>query len=142
MKLLFVIQNIGKIIQLNWQLKKHTFQEIILDLMKKGYKGKKHEVADIPRLEKSIIPRLEAIESASAIYWGKAKCLQRSLLQYALLRNKYGLDVDLVIGVKRFPFSSHAWVQWHNTNRIACGSPEEIVGYEVIFSTDAYKEQQ
>lgn len=121
---------------LNKSLKKTSIEQVIKKLVSDMGELRQYEQKELDRVERKIIKELKAIEMASTLYWGKAKCLQRSILQYVLLRKKYGLNVDFVIGVKKFPFSSHAWVKWHYTNKLACGSQEEIVGYDIIFSSE------
>lgn len=121
---------------INNMLKKMSIESIISKLAYNAGELKKYENKELDIIERKIRKELRAIEKASSMYFGNAKCLQRSILQYILLRKRYGLNVDIVIGVKKFPFSSHAWVKWHYTNKIACGAQEEIVGYDVIFSSE------
>ena len=54
---------------------------------------------------------LEAVRTASRYYHRRRlDCLPRSLAIYALLRRQ-GVPATLRIGVKRFPFAAHAWVE-------------------------------
>jgi hypothetical protein len=50
------------------------------------------------------------VDTASALYFKRAWCLQRSAVTLALLRLA-GLPARLVIGIQRLPFSAHAWVE-------------------------------
>ena len=54
---------------------------------------------------------LKAVRTASRYYhrW-RLDCLPRSVAIYVLLRRQ-GVPVTLRIGVKRFPFAAHAWVE-------------------------------
>jgi hypothetical protein len=51
-----------------------------------------------------------AVNRACGYYPKNAACLQRSAAVVWLLRG-YGVPADLVIGVNKFPFKSHAWVE-------------------------------
>ena len=54
---------------------------------------------------------LEAVRTASRYYHRRGlDCLPRSLAIYVLLRRQ-GVPATLRIGVKRFPFAAHAWVE-------------------------------
>ena len=54
---------------------------------------------------------LEAVRIASRYYHRRGlDCLPRSLAIYVLLRRQ-GVPATLRIGVKRFPFAAHAWVE-------------------------------
>ena len=54
---------------------------------------------------------LEAVGTASRYYHRRhLDCLPRSLAIYVLLRRQ-GVPATLRIGVKRFPFAAHAWVE-------------------------------
>jgi hypothetical protein len=39
-------------------------------------------------------------------------CKERALVGYHLLRAFYGLPAILVVGIDRYPFQIHAWVEW------------------------------
>ena len=53
----------------------------------------------------------EAVRAASRYYHRRRlDCLPRSLAIYVLLRLQ-GVPATLRIGVKRFPFAAHAWVE-------------------------------
>ena len=54
---------------------------------------------------------LEAVRIATRYYWRRGPdCLPRSLTVYLLLRRQ-GVPATLHIGVKRYPFGAHAWVE-------------------------------
>ena len=53
----------------------------------------------------------EAVRTASRYYYRRRlDCLPRSLAIYILLRRQ-GVPATLRVGVKRFPFAAHAWVE-------------------------------
>jgi hypothetical protein len=48
---------------------------------------------------------------AAALYPGRARCLEQSLVLYYLLRRD-GIAVRYCQGVKPFPFQAHAWIEY------------------------------
>jgi hypothetical protein len=52
----------------------------------------------------------DAVLLATCFYWKPVLCLQRAACTARLLR-RYGIVARLVIGYRRFPFFSHAWVE-------------------------------
>lgn len=54
---------------------------------------------------------LEAVRTATRYYWRRRlDCLPRAMATYLLLRSQ-GVSAVLHIGVKRYPFAAHAWVE-------------------------------
>jgi Transglutaminase-like superfamily len=53
---------------------------------------------------------VEANMTAVALYFKRAKCLQRSAVVTRMLRRR-GIKADLVIGCSLMPLTSHAWVE-------------------------------
>ena len=54
---------------------------------------------------------LEAVGIATRYYWRRRlDCLPRAMTVYLLLRRR-GIQATLHIGVKRYPFGAHAWVE-------------------------------
>ena len=54
---------------------------------------------------------LEAVRTATRYYFRRRlDCLPRSLTIYVLLRRR-GIPASFHIGVKRYPFGAHAWVE-------------------------------
>lgn len=68
----------------------------------------------------------------SARVWrsqGKDDCLPRSLMLMSALR-RLGIDAEICFGVRKFPFSAHAWVEARHT--VINDLPETIAKYTVI----------
>ena len=65
-----------------------------------------------PRPPHQVVERtLEAVQTATRYYWRRRlDCLPRAMATYLLLRWQ-GLPATLCIGVKRYPFAAHAWVE-------------------------------
>lgn len=70
-----------------------------------------------------------AVDHASGFYFKRAWCLQRSAATACLLRLR-GFPAQLSIGVRRMPFSAHAWVELDG--RIINDEPRVCGAYEVI----------
>jgi hypothetical protein len=51
-----------------------------------------------------------AVDFACVLYFKQVLCLQRSAAT-ALLLLRHGCEATMVIGVRSFPFRSHAWVE-------------------------------
>ena len=66
---------------------------------------------DLPKPSRVVERTREAVRTATRYYWRRGlDCLPRSLTLYLLLRRK-GIPATLQIGVKRYPFGAHAWVE-------------------------------
>ena len=53
------------------------------------------------------------VAMTAALYPGRAKCLERSLVLYRLLRGQ-GVAVRYCQGVQPYPFQAHAWVEYRD----------------------------
>lgn len=54
-----------------------------------------------------------SVATAGALYPGRARCLEQSLVLYYLLRSQ-GVAVQYRQGVQSHPFVAHAWVEYRN----------------------------
>jgi hypothetical protein len=52
------------------------------------------------------------VQGAAAIFPGRVACLEQSLALFLLL-NWLGINAQLRIGARVFPFAAHAWVEVH-----------------------------
>lgn len=120
-------------------LKKEGFQSVIEGVVRRAEKKPLINYTEDERkkIEKKINKSIYNVEIASTIYWYEAKCLHRTIAQYLLFREKYGMPVKMIIGVNKFPFASHMWLEWQGEQRaLVCEYDENIVGYDVIFDSD------
>ena len=125
--------------KIDLRLKKEDFQSVIEGVVRQAEKKplKNYTEAERKKAERKINKGIGNIEMASTIYWSEAKCLHRTIAQYMLLREKYGMPVKMVIGVNKFPFASHMWLEWQGEQKaLVCEYEENIVGYDVIFDSD------
>ncbi len=72
-------------------------------------------VEKIPASTLTTVDTVRAIQwpvaMAAALYPGRARCLEQSLVLYYLLRRR-GTSVRYCQGVKPFPFQAHAWIEY------------------------------
>ncbi len=59
---------------------------------------------------------LVLIQLVSTFYPFGAKCIHRSLLGYRIVREKYKVPINIVIGISKFPFGAHAWLKYDRYN--------------------------
>jgi hypothetical protein len=57
---------------------------------------------------------VRSVALAAAFFPGRARCLERSLTLHHVLRAR-GVRADLCLGVQRYPFAAHAWVEYDGT---------------------------
>lgn len=99
------------------ELKQRGFQYMFPQYIKKypaiGFK----KVIKLDHLISSKVNKLlYLIDTACAFYPTRAECLHRSFIAFRFLRQNFGIPVELVIGVKKFPFSAHAWLLYNGVN--------------------------
>jgi hypothetical protein len=62
--------------------------------------------------EEAAVGRVDqAVRQAAAHHLLNAQCKERALVSWHLLRNRFGLPAELVVGVMPYPFQAHAWVE-------------------------------
>ena len=84
-------------------------------LLRKDFASIYDKVRNIPVCSRShpatiAVKVCDAVDTAAALYFKQALCLQRSAAGASLLK-KYGFAAELVIGVQQLPFLAHAWVE-------------------------------
>lgn len=98
---------------------------------------KRHTLKKLEDLTPEKIPQIEKwgqmIDKACASYPLEAQCLHRSFLGYRFFRRKFHIPVELVVGVRKFPFGAHAWLvlQGQNFNE----DPEYTSNFVVILNS-------
>lgn len=81
----------------------------------RGFRAVHLRVANCPvrksvRDDGSVGRVCKAISEACIWYPKKVQCLQRSAVMTCLLR-RHGVNARMLIGARRIPFASHAWVE-------------------------------
>lgn len=73
---------------------------------------------------------LAGVVTATRLYYRRRNdCLPKSLTIYHLVRRQ-GIPAELCIGVKKFPFAAHAWVEYGG--RIVDDFPRRVPLYTVL----------
>ncbi|WZX99284.1 lasso peptide biosynthesis B2 protein [Bacillus sp. FSL W7-1360] len=106
------IRVIYETLVVSYILRKYSFG-YVADL----YSSKYGNMSSINTLEKhkhNCDTMLKVVDKVCFWFFGNAQCLHRSLIGFKLARKK-GIKVQMVIGVKKFPFSSHAWLEYNNS---------------------------
>lgn len=72
----------------------------------------------------------QAVQRANRIYYRRRlDCLPKALAMYRFLR-LHGIPAELCVGVKKYPFSGHAWVEFDG--RILDEKPDRVRRYTPI----------
>ena len=75
----------------------------------------RRRVDTVPASTEAPLEQVRAVESAvamaGALYPGRAKCLEQSLVLYYILRS-HGVAAAYRQGVQPYPFRAHAWVEY------------------------------
>ncbi|GCD84101.1 hypothetical protein PTHTG4_31660 [Parageobacillus thermoglucosidasius] len=79
---------------------------------------------------------LMIIEKVCFNFFGNARCLHRSVAGYHILLQK-NIPIDLVIGVMKKPFMSHAWLEYNG--KVINDIPEMIENLTVQFNTNQFR---
>lgn len=66
------------------------------------------------------------VATVAAFFPGRARCLEQSLVIYAMLR-RAGVPAELKLGVRPHPFEAHAWVE--HRGQPVLEDPEKIARF-------------
>jgi hypothetical protein len=90
----------------------------------------RREIGEIPATESASMDTVKAAEyavaMAGALYPGRAKCLEQSLVLYYLLRRQ-GVALQYCHGVQPYPFRAHAWIEYRG--RVINDVPEHALQF-------------
>ena len=75
------------------------------------WSGRRHTITELKTPPPVVARTVKAVRRATRYYWrSRLDCLPRSMTIYLLLRG-CSIPATLHIGVKRYPFGAHAWVE-------------------------------
>ena len=104
----------------------------------KTYSRKFRDIQDMATLKQDF--DREGIEEHFAImdivcawYPRKADCIHKSFLGYKIVRKRFSIPVEIVIGIKKFPFAAHAWIVYKNMNFL--NDIADTEGFKIIMNT-------
>lgn len=83
---------------------------------------------DVPQTEVDAV--FSAVERANRLYYrSRLDCLPRALATYRFLRLR-GIPAELCLGVKKYPFAGHAWVEYGG--RVLDEIPARVPQYTLL----------
>ncbi|AXR15602.1 hypothetical protein COC60_14180 [Bacillus thuringiensis] len=89
---------------------------------------------------KSEIERIFHILDVVCVWYPrKADCIHKTLLGYKIIRKNFAIPVEMVIGIKKFPFEAHAWLQCNGDNFF--DDQEETSRYNIILDSRELKKE-
>ncbi|MEW9702283.1 lasso peptide biosynthesis B2 protein [Paenibacillus sp. SI8] len=123
----------------DFELSRDGFNKVFKKYSKKyTLKAIERNPEAISNTAKEIFELFNLIDIVCAWYPRKADCIQKSFLGFKILRKKYSLPVEIVIGIRKFPFEAHAWLQINEKN-VFCDD-ENTKKYNIILRTSVIRE--
>lgn len=123
-----VLRALWSFVKLDIALRRSSFQEVLDQLLRRSACS----AGDPLRPDRAEVIRrtVAAVLAATRYYYRTRKdCLPKSFTLYSLLRSQ-DVAVELVIGVTKYPFSAHAWVE-HEGEPLE-ESPRSLQHYRVL----------
>ncbi|MCR8845068.1 lasso peptide biosynthesis B2 protein [Paenibacillus sp. SC116] len=90
--------------------------------------------AEFKDIGNKIFNFFDMLDIVCAWYPRKADCIHKTFLGYKVVRKKYKIPVDIVVGIRKFPFEAHAWLQSNNVNFF--GDDEETKKYTIVLTSN------
>lgn len=86
-----------------------------------------------------ILHLFSTLDIVCAWYPRKADCIHKTLIGYQLIRQIYELPVEMVVGIRKFPFEAHAWLIHNGMDlfETEATSQYKIIYYSSKFTTEA-----
>ena len=97
----------------------HLLQVAMIMNSRNSMKALHHVVSNQPisqrvhRKRRELSTLCRAMNLSCVFYFHRVLCLQRAAATTLLLR-RHGIAAEMIVGVKQFPFRSHAWVEVEN----------------------------
>ena len=71
-----------------------------------------------------------SVRTATRYYFRRRKdCLPKALTTFYLLQRR-GVEVSFCLGVRKYPFGAHSWVEWQG--RVIDDHPAEVKRYTLL----------
>lgn len=113
---------------IDWRLKSHSFEAVLQWLNDKSRGARPLRDLDADRI--AIQQVRDAIGRATKFYYRTRRdCLPNAMLAYYLMK-KRGIAVKFCIGVTKFPFKGHAWVEYEG--KVVYTTPASLWKYRAI----------
>ena len=99
------------VVKIDYSLAKKGFNETFQKVARKYYSVIKVQLDQIDQKKADeIIEIFSALDIICTWYPRKADCIHKTLIGYQLLRHMYDIPVEMVVGIRKFPFEAHAWL--------------------------------
>jgi len=127
--LLLILRAYVLLFVIDWRLKFRTFDAVLKWLNIKSKKA--GATANSSATERTVIQQVRhAVDTATKFYYRTRKdCLPNAMLAYYLMK-KRGAPVKFCIGVAKFPFKGHAWVEYEG--KVVYTTPASLWQYRAI----------
>ena len=113
---------------IDWRLKSHSFETVLQWLNDRS--GGAKPSRDVGAARIAIQQVRDAIGRATKFYYRTRRdCLPNAMLAYYLMK-KRGVAVKFCIGVTKFPFKGHAWVEYEG--KVVYTTPASLWKYRAI----------
>lgn len=104
-----------ELISLDFQIRRKGFDKVLRDYINRyTIYGSKETLTK--ENSEEILEWFNLLDKVCCWYPRKADCIHKTLIGYKILQSKYGLPVNMVIAIKKFPLEAHAWIQYQGYN--------------------------
>lgn len=103
-RLILIARALGTLVAVDFRLRKSGFAGLHQTL------AKSRTSIVLEREPESVTTLCAAVENAAFWYFRQVRCLEKSAT-LALILRKFGVHAVVVIGCRKLPFASHAWVE-------------------------------
>lgn len=124
-----------ELIFLDFQIQRKGFDEVFRRYIKKYTIEGSKEIFTEENSEE-ILEWFILLDQVCCWYPRKADCIHKTLIGYKILQSKYGIPVNMVIGIKKFPLEAHAWIQYQGHNLFE--EMENLDSLKVIIDSNSY----
>lgn len=122
-----------KLILFDLALHVRGFNKIFSEYSVKYYVEKGYDISSIDSNE--MIKDLYLLDLVCAWYPRKADCIHKTLIGYRMFGKKFNIPLEMVVGIRKFPFEAHTWLRIHGQSLI---NEEDDEIYKVVLSSNTY----
>ncbi len=135
-KIIIYIRAFFLVLIIERRLKKEGFNYLYKKYLKPISlpKVRKLDQSDKKYIENVIV----AVDKVCFMFFKNARCLHNSVAAYHIFEKK-GIPMDLVIGVRKKPFYSHAWIEYNG--HVINDWKENLEGLHIQFNTNDYRKE-
>lgn len=127
-----------ELISLDFQIRRKGFDEVFRSYINKYTINGSNETLTEENSEE-ILEWFILLDQVCCWYPRKADCIHKTLIGYKILQSKYGIPVNMVIGIKKFPLEAHAWIRYQGHNLFE--EMENLDSLKVIIDSNSYMKE-